>query len=252
MLRLKLLSGAAIAGIVLAAGSVQAADMPVYEPEIIATGGWYLRGDIGITFQQVEDVEYLPGPTTFVDEIEFDPSWFIGAGIGYKFSKWFRVDLTGEYRGASDLEGSDEFVVGDPPEVGTNDYTGEKEEWLVMANGYLDFELGGGFTPFIGAGVGAVNISINDFEDVGGGVATGSFGFAPDSDEWNFAWALHAGIGYALSERLTLEVAYRFLHLGDFETADLEDETGDPLDPNSVSFEDIYSHDVKFGLRYTY
>ena len=50
--------------------------------------------------------------------------------------------------------------------------------------------------------------------------------FTPDASKWNFAWALHAGLGYKVSPNFTLELAYRYVDLGDGVTGALSDFTG--------------------------
>ena len=46
----------------------------------------------------------------------------------------------------------------------------------------------------------------------------GGIGFAPDRDTTKFAWALHAGVGMAISPNAKLELAYRYLNMGKAET----------------------------------
>src|SRR6476661_6897936 len=108
---------ASIAGaIALLASAANAADMPslppVYVPPIEETvGGWYLRGDIGMTNQQFKGLHQrlydVPGTTVEPVGMGWDSSMMAGLGIGYKFNDWFRADLTGEYRGKATFHGSD-------------------------------------------------------------------------------------------------------------------------------------------------
>src|SRR5687767_12186159 len=94
--RICVLAGA----VVLAASAANAADMPAAQP--IAVGAWYLRGDIGITNQQLGRIEnrLLP-PFAQIVNSEFDSSVLFGLGAGYQFNPWLRLDVTGEYRGDS-------------------------------------------------------------------------------------------------------------------------------------------------------
>ena len=44
---------------------------------------------------------------------------------------------------------------------------------------------------------------------------------ATTSSKWNFAWALHAGVAYKVTPNFTVELAYRYLDMGDGLTGDL-------------------------------
>jgi opacity protein-like surface antigen len=70
-----------------------------------------------------------------------------------------------------------------------------------------------------------------------------------DASKWNFAWALHAGVGYKVSPNVTLELAYRYVDLGDGVTGALSDFTGFTRG-RTMQFKDITSHDLKFGVRW--
>ena len=39
-----------------------------------------------------------------------------------------------------------------------------------------------------------------------------------DTSKTNFAWALHAGVGYAVTQNLKLELSYRYLNTGTFKS----------------------------------
>jgi opacity protein-like surface antigen len=63
---------------------------------------------------------------------------------------------------------------------------------------------------------------------------------------------LHAGAAYKASDRLAIELSYRYLNLGKAQTGTLEnlDPTlvSNPLAP--VTFHNIQSHDVMLGVRW--
>ena len=238
----------------------RAADMPVYyeEPVEQEFGGWYLRGDVGASHQRSDDIDSpvfddiaAAGGTVTLQESEWEASWFAGVGFGYKFNDWFRADVTGEYRGKSDFFGQD-FYTGSPtpPATGTNTYTGEKSEWVFLANGYVDLPSWGIVTPFVGAGVGAARVEISDFQDFN--PVAGATGFSGDTSTWNFAWALHAGAAFEIDRNWTFEIAYRYLNMGDASTEDLVDAAGGSAVVNPFEFDNIHSHDIKVGMRYQF
>jgi opacity protein-like surface antigen len=208
-------------------------------------GGWYLRGDIGITNQKMKKLEnaLLPPSTQHVNA-EFDSSTLFGLGVGYQFNNWLRFDATGEYRGNSDFTGLD--VIGGNF---TDEYRAKKSEWLFLANAYLDLGTWWCVTPFVGAGIGASRVTISSFTDVNTpnlGVA-----FGGTESKWNFAWALHAGLAVQATRNVAIEFAYRYTNLGDGITGDVTTYNGINDFNNPTTFKDITSHDFKLGLRWT-
>ncbi len=120
----------------------------------------------------------------------------------------------------------------------------------MLANVYADLGTWGGFTPFVGVGIGGSRNTINNFMDIcttcpGGGVAHG-----PAASKFNFAWAVHAGIAYKVTNNVTIEFAYRYVDLGDALTGDLVTYLGQNSVNNPMHFRNITSHDFKFGVRW--
>ena len=147
-----------------------AADMaiapPPYAPPVVEDfGGWYLRGDIGFSNQRVDRLNngLDANLTSSVQTNNFNTAGIFGLGVGYKVNNWFRADVTGEYRGNSQFHGTDRITyVGG---VGIDTYHGTKNEWVVLANAYVDLGTWWCITPFIGAGVGGARVAINGFTD---------------------------------------------------------------------------------------
>jgi opacity protein-like surface antigen len=236
--------------------------MPQFPPPVEVGGGWYLRGDIGMTNQRVDSLSYVPqdeaisrglGDDSFESiHMDFDSSPFFGVGVGYRFNDWFRADLTGEYRGKASFHGLERSVV-DPY---TDQYSATKSEWVGLANVYLDLGHWYGITPFIGAGVGFAHNTIGNYVDVGqGNVAGGpvsSFAFAGEHSKTNLAWAVHAGIAYDVTPNFTVELAYRYLNLGDAQTGTIHLYDNSGCQCVAMKFKDIDSHDMKVGVRWAF
>ncbi|MEJ0013670.1 MAG: outer membrane protein [Bauldia sp.] len=239
------------ASAIVPAANAFAADIPEVPPPVQFHGGWYLRGDIGFSNQHVgslfnilyDDVDSVTNVSK-----DFSAAPFFGLGIGFQHSDHLRFDLTGEYRGGSTFHGLDIYTDPDPA---TDEYTAIKSEWTFLANGYWDIGTWKGFTPFVGAGLGVSYNTISGFTDVNTpllGVAYGA-----TASEWNFAWALHAGLSYKVNDRLTIEAAYRYLDLGNAHTGDLVTFEGDNDVPNNpMEFHHLYSHDIKVGFRWAF
>jgi opacity protein-like surface antigen len=238
-----------------------AADMPsimpppqYYAPPAQDFGGWYLRGDIGFSNQKVDRLNNAldATTTTSVQDLSFNTAGIFGAGVGYQFNHWFRADITGEYRGNSDFSGTDQITY--PGGVGTDVYHATKSEWVALANAYVDLGTWWCITPFVGAGVGAARVSIANFTDQGiannGGGALPGLALADNVAKWNLAWALHAGVAYKVNPNFTVELAYRYLNMGDGMTGDLRTFDGTNNVVNPMTFKNITSQDLMLGVRW--
>jgi len=73
--------------------------------------------------------------------------------------------------------------------------------------------------------------------------------FAPDNTQWNFAWALHAGLSYKVTPGFSVELAYRYLNMGNAQTGSI---VGFLNNPQGTVFhiDNITSQDVTLGLRW--
>lgn len=252
MKRIVAVLGAAFVASLGGVGLLQAADLPepppVYVPEP-EFGGWYLRGHIGISNQRVDEIYNVLFETTtvVVEKKDFRPAGILGVGAGYQFNKWFRADVTAEHRFNSKFRGFDRYS-GPPGNFGTNDYDAKKSEWLFLANAYVDIATWKGFTPYVGAGIGFSRNTIKDFVDVN--AVTGGGGTGGNYSKWNVAWALHAGVGYEINPNFTVDLAYRFVHLGNARTKDIINFDGTNFVYNPMEFRKLTSHDVMLSLRW--
>lgn len=257
-----------LGGVVLATtGVAPAMAADIYEPAVVeapeyvpaAVSGWYLRGDIGMSNQQLEGGLYNALFAT-TDIVEFlDPGGFSAAptfqvGVGYQFNQWLRADVTAQYRGGADFSAFDRYETTDDADPttfdGTNDYSARKSELALMANAYVDMGTFSGVTPYIGAGIGASRNTISNFTDVN--VPAAGVGYGATHSEWHLAWALHAGLGYQINDRVTLDLSYSYLNLGNAQSGDLIAYDGTNTVYNPMIFNDIRSHDIKLGLRYKF
>jgi opacity protein-like surface antigen len=253
-------AGAAI----LLAGSlpVAAADLIAPPPPAppVAMGGWYLRGDIGMTNQMVGSLDnyyYHQANTQNLVHVDkgFDAGALYDLGIGYQFNNWFRADAIVQYRGDASFHGLDTFTDGGTGNPVFDNYTAKKSEWLMMANAYVDLGDYNGIVPYLGAGIGASRNTISSFRDQGtdptnpGGT---TLAYGATASKWNLAWALHAGIGFKVTDQLTLDLGYSYIDLGNAQSGDLIAYDGTNAVYNPMYFKHITSHDLKLGMRYTF
>lgn len=230
--------------------------MPVPAPiPVQESGAWYLKSFIGMSNQQAdglsnEIINNNADVFTIVTH-EFDSAPFIGLGIGYQHSEKLRFDLTGEYRARSNFKGLDFFTncaLGSG--ICTNEYMGHKSEWLLLANTYWDIGEYRGITPYVGAGIGLAAVTLSNFQDIN--QIAGAIHWASDNTEWNFAWALHTGFAYNITDDLKLDVGYRYVNMGDGVTGKFSSFNPAVTSPGPLTVEDIDSHDIMVGMRWNW
>jgi opacity protein-like surface antigen len=274
-LKVTLIAGAAFAA---AFTSAQAADLgPIMQPRQMApvqveemTGGWYLRGDIGVGAQKFKEFDFHQTnaatggawPADWrIDQRDIKDTFFIGGGVGYQWNSWLRADVTGEYRADVKFKAIGSYTNFPNPLLGRafDVYDGDHSAIVVMANGYIDLGTWFCLTPFVGAGVGAAyhrTAAVSDLGINNNGLGSSALGFAnTDHSNWAFAWALHAGVAYSVSNNFKMEFAYRYLNMGSADTAEVLCGAsgcgavgGGPR--AFYTLRDMDSHDFKLGMRW--
>lgn len=138
------------------------------------------------------------------DDNELDNGIAYGGGIGYAFANNFRLE--GELsRRQNDFEPSSQEI----------------SETAAMVNAYYDFNRGGRFEPYVGLGVGMANYDIE----------------GPGSEQ-ALAYQALAGVAIGLTERLDLDVGYRYFTIPE------ADFSGGGID--------LIHHGVFAGLRWQF
>jgi opacity protein-like surface antigen len=236
--------------------SAFAADMPVpvIPPPVEPVSSWYLRGDVGVAAVRSSGVQYLPNPNNnpsdfTIQSVNLGDQAFLNAGIGYEVNNWLRLDVTGEYRTKAGFTfwGGYTTACPNPFAQCLDVYNGNINSLVFLANAYIDIGTWWGVTPFIGAGVGTAGNQMSGFSDVG--IPTGGSGVGPTVTQWNLAWAVHAGLSYAVSENLKLEIAYRYLNLGNVQGP--INCTGG-CNPDSYRWHNLNAQDVMIGFRWMF
>jgi opacity protein-like surface antigen len=262
MRNVKSLIAAGAAALLSTAAS--AADMAIapppamYAPPPADFGGWYLRGDIGMTNQRMKSLDN-PDPNAVLFTpvgMGFDSGMLFGGGVGYQFNSWFRADLTGQWRGRANFHGS-LFTDAFAGSALVDNFTASKSEALFLANAYVDLGTWWCVTPFIGAGIGTSYNRISSFRDDGFGNSFGvarpsSFVYATDNGKWNFAWALHTGVAYKVTPNVSVEFGYSYVNLGDATTGVNSNFAGTATPQYPWTMKDITSHDLTLGVRWNF
>ncbi|ODA67579.1 hypothetical protein A7A08_01613 [Methyloligella halotolerans] len=211
--------------------------------------GWYFKGFLGSTSYDVSSIDNAAFDTadfTF-HNLGFEASGFGGLGFGSKLSPHFRWDATAEYRNRATFHGLDSYE--GPGFSGTNDYEATLKSWAMLGNIYWDIVCWNGLTPYVGAGIGFSRNYIGNFTDIN--VPNLGVAYANTNATTEFAWAIHAGFAFEVNDRVTLDLAYRYINLGDAmsDTVIAYDGSGTA---DGLEFEDIDSHDVMLGVRWKF
>ena len=237
---------------------------PYYAPPPPAQefGGWYLRGDIGMTNSRgkLHDNLYdtLPAGSTLTQLGEgFTGGTSYGVGVGYQLNSWFRADITGEYRSRVSFSGTDVATFTGGSTL-SDVYQGGYSSWVGLVNAYADLGTWYCLTPFVGFGVGAAHIQTSGLQDSGLSFApgVGTFGassyFANGASTTNFAWAAHAGVAYKVNNNFSVELAYRYLDMGTAVHGSGRSFDGSNAGPSSFQYRDLISQDIRLGVRWSF
>ena len=181
----------------------------------MSADGPYLGINAGVTSTVDSDVS--AEGITVEDVFSFDSGYAVGGALGYKIGMG-RIEAELGYKSA-DLDKA--TVLG----YSLTASDGEKISVLsLMANGYIDFDASPAVKPYLMGGIGMANITLEDNTD--------------DLDDTVFAYQVGLGLGFALNDRFTLDLGYRYMG------------TADPtFDGVDVTYA---SHNVLAGLRFNF
>jgi opacity protein-like surface antigen len=100
-----------------------------------------------------------------------------------------------------------------------------------------------GFTPYVGAGVGATRLHSADYSD--NGLFQPNPNALTQGQSTNFSWAGMAGVAFQITPQWMVDVGYRYLELGKVSNTS---GTGVPVD--FANFRNITTQQVRVGIRF--
>ena len=264
MASFKALCLAGVASLV-ATASVHAADLPMPPAPVIVPpqapalqGNWYLRGDggIGLADLRTRNSTFDAGFDAAANGVGYntrslDDAAFVDAGVGYRFNRFFRADVTAEYRAAAHFAAIESYTDNTTLSGRQYDtYSGSVRSAVGLVNGYVDIGTWFGITPFVGAGVGVANVATRHLYDL---APNGGFGYAADHNQTNFAWAAMAGLDFAVTPNLSLEIGYRYLDMGNVSSGVIMCQNAPPGGGcNEVQHQHLAYNDIRLGFRYNF
>ncbi|KAB2666556.1 porin family protein [Brucella tritici] len=253
-----LLAGLASASAILVAAPSVAADMVEPVPEVVVApppvaSGWYLRGDVGYSWSKFKEAEFATidncatcgGDPTFGSNTlygDLKGSFLIGGGVGYQVTDYFRTDFTVDYMTRAKFDGYTFGSACNGDMDCASDDRGRLSALSLLANAYVDLGNFGGFTPYVGAGIGGTRVKWGDLRDYSKDPNTVQEGAA----DWRFTYALMAGTSIDLTQSLKLDAGYRFRHINGGKMFEGNQWIGDAYDKG------MNVHDVRVGLRYSF
>ena len=144
----------------------------------------------------------------------FEQTPVLDAAFGYRWAPWLRTEALLNWSPQLSLSSTSNFLSGgsnQPVSASGNAFAG----FAVL---YVDGPELATIRPFIGAGLGAARTSLSDvtyrFPAISGDAVTVSQGGSSAS----FAYLLTAGVSIPVSERIDLDLAYRWTDLGTVKT----------------------------------
>jgi opacity protein-like surface antigen len=188
--------------------------------------GFYLEGNLGYAFPDSVDAS----ASSIDGEVELKDAFVFGGALGYRFP-WVRLELNGSYR-----KFDTDKVKAEGQSVSGN---GDATAVVGLFNVYLDPDLGVPVHPYLGGGVGGAYVKLDTGDD------------APlkvDDEAGAFAWNLAAGLSFDVTQHVTLSAGYRYLRL---EGTDFSASVAG-VNTDNVDVDDVTSHEILIGLRYTF
>ncbi|WP_162913178.1 outer membrane beta-barrel protein [Rhodospirillaceae bacterium SYSU D60014] len=178
---------------------------------------------VGIGLLSVMDRDGSTGSVSATESYEYGPT--INGAVGYTFGNGFRSELEVGYSSVD----VDEVKASDGVTSVTLDAGSVDVSILtVTANAFYDFRPDEQFSPYVGGGIGFARIEADDFSQGGYNVEGVS-----ETDLTAFA---ELGVGIALSDKITVAPAYRFMWVNN----------------GSGGWDDSQAHLFKVGARFAF
>lgn len=186
---------------------------------VAADRGLYIEGRAGAVFGEDAQLD-----ATTNQDAEREKGWLGGVGLGYAYGNGLRGEIGVDYRKDTGID-----------KIGGLSGGGKYSAGSLMISGFYDFFRDNKIQPYIGGGVGAAHVDVDNATPVSGSIV--------NDDDINFAFQGMAGIGFNVSPSVRLSLGYRYFAVPDltFKTA-----AGASVDA------DYANHEVMLGVRFLF
>ena len=166
---------------------------------------------------------------------DLDFGFSAGGAAGYDFGD-FRTEAEFSFQSANFLHDGE---IDDDTKADDN-----LTVMAIMANGFFDLDTGTPFVPFIGIGVGAVNLSVklNENEDAKIPQFEGS--------GWGFGYQANVGVAYEIVDAVALTLGYKFFGTLETQVTDAGDDDGEGDDMYVKPT--LMAHRAELGVRFRF
>jgi opacity protein-like surface antigen len=138
----------------------------------------------------------------------------VEVGLGRRITPHLRLEGLVTYRPDLDFSGRANFV----RTPGEQRVGADMNSLSALAVAYADLGVYGRLRPFLGLGAGVSSNKVGAVTFSFPGLGPTASTVTPNGRQTNFAWMAAAGVSLPVSSRLTLDVAYRYVDLGDVRT----------------------------------
>lgn len=200
-----------------------------HDEDVEIGNGFYAQLSIGPSFFE-SDSNSFQGSNVLT---RLDTGFNAGAAVGYRFSS-FRVEVAGDYH-----RGEVDTIKVSGNRVPVKD--GELALVTVMANGYIDLDLGLFVIPYVGFGIGGGVILANE--------TSPNAVFKLDDDAAVFTWNAMAGLNWNVYSNIQVMTGYRYVSTTE---ADLGVESVLVGAVRGKLDTSVAAHELVIGVRYNF
>lgn len=187
-----------------------------------------------LTDNTVEIIDFEGGPVMQTFYLDYDKGIAAGVYGGVRVMDMLRVGIEVAHRSGTLGE------LTSPGNIITPGYSFDTSVTALLATGTIDIATGGGFTPYIGAGIGGAAFSAE------GSIAPGDPGFDYDTEQTGVAFMLKAGVAVPITDKVSLTADYSYLHVTGLDAVISDVGYADKLG------EDFGSHALSVGLMFDF
>lgn len=227
-------------------------EAPIVEPIAPVASGWYLRGDVGYSWNRLRGADYFQGSNALYVPFataSLRNSYSIGGGVGYQATQRIRFDGTFDYFGSARFRGSTVGGCGVAANCVSTDLS-KLSAYSLLANAYVDFAKFGRVTTYVGAGIGGTHVNWSGLDNTSCSVTNPALCDPTVRHEgagsWRFTYALMAGASVDITCALKADVGYRYRNVAGGKMFGYALNGGPGYDRGYAS------HEVRGGLRYSF